>query len=280
MGLFTKGGEGKRIFYKTAHEIELIRKSCHLVCQTLAHVGSILKPGITGEEIDREAEAFIRDHGARPAFKGYNDFPGTLCISHNDIVVHGIPSKREFKENDIVSIDCGVEWEGFYGDAAFTFPFAGVDSITMELLTVTYTSLYLGIEQAVHGKRTGDIAYAIQEYTERKHPYGVVRELVGHGVGRDLHEDPEVPNYGKRGKGILMLEGLVIAIEPMINMGVRDIFQNSDGWSIHARDRKPSAHFEHTVAVKKKQADVLSDHSYIIEAVKKNQTLQEVSHRI
>lgn len=280
MGLFTKGGQGKQVFYKTASEMELIRKSCHLVCKTLAHVGSMLKPGITGEEIDKAAEEFIRDHGAKPAFKGYNDFPATLCVSCNDIVVHGIPAKREFKETDIVSIDCGVEWDGFFGDAAYTFAFSQVEPATMELLSVTYTSLYKGIQQAVHGNRVGDIANAIQQYTERDHSYGVVRELVGHGLGRVLHEDPEVPNYGKRGKGMLMLEGLVLAIEPMINMGFKEIYQDPDGWTIHTRDRKPSAHFEHTVAVKKKQADILSDHSYILEVLKKNQHLQEVPLKI
>jgi methionyl aminopeptidase len=278
MGLFSTGSEGKNVFYKTKDELEMIRRSCHLVCKTLAYVGGMLKPGITGAEIDQAAEEFILDHKARPAFKGYRGtFPGSLCISYNDIVVHGIPGKRAFKAGDVVSVDCGVELEGFYGDAAFTFAIGEVEDPVMELLRVTYASLYKGIEQAVVGHRVGDISFAIQEYCERKHQYGVVRELVGHGLGRSLHEDPEVPNYGKRGKGILMREGLVIAIEPMINLGVRDVYQDEDGWTIHTRDRKPSAHYEHTVAVRKGQADILSDHSYILEAVKNNPELKEVS---
>ncbi len=276
MGLFATGKEGKRVFYKTSAEIELMRNANLVVSKTLAHVASILKPGVTGEEIDKAAEEFIRDHGGRPAFKGYNGFPASLCVSYNDIVVHGIPSKREFKENDIVSVDCGVELEGFYGDAAFTFAFQQVAEPTMELLRVTYSSLYIGIEQAIHGKRIGDIAFAIQEYCERKHPYGVVRDLVGHGVGRSLHEDPEVPNYGKRGKGPLIMEGLVLAIEPMINLGKKDVHQAEDGWTIHTRDRTPSAHFEHSVVVRKNKADILSDHTYLLEAIKNNPDLQEV----
>lgn len=280
MGLFATGKEGKRIFYKTAAEIEMMRKANLVVSKTLAHVASMLKPGVTGIEIDKAAEEFIGDHGGRPAFKGYGPsekpFPGSLCVSYNDIVVHGLPSKREFKDDDIVSVDCGVELDGFFGDAAFTFAFKNVGEPTMELLRVTYASLYIGIEQAIHGKRVGDIASAIQEYCERKHPYGVVRDLVGHGVGRSLHEDPEVPNYGKRGKGPLILDGLVLAIEPMINLGKKDVHQADDGWTIHTRDRTPSAHFEHSVVVKKGTADILSDHSFLLEAIKNNPDLQEV----
>ncbi len=276
MGLFATGKDGKKVFYKTSAEIELMRNANLVVSKTLAHVASILKPGVTGEEIDKAAEEFIGDHGGRPAFKGYHGFPSSLCVSYNDIVVHGIPSKREFKETDIVSVDCGVELEGFYGDAAFTFAFQNVEEPILELLRVTYASLYLGIEQAVHGKRIGDISAAIQEYCERKHPYGVVRDLVGHGVGRSLHEDPEVPNYGKRGKGPLILEGLVLAIEPMINLGKKEVHQADDGWTIHTRDRMPSAHFEHSVVVKKNKADILSDHSYLLDAIKNNPNLQEI----
>ena len=280
-GLFASGQEGKRIFHKTNDEIELIREANLLVSKTLGYVGSLLKPGVTGKVIDKAAEEFIRDHKGRPAFKGYgpehNPFPGSLCVSYNDIVVHGIPGDREFKETDVVSVDCGVELEGYFGDAAFTFAFAGVDETTMDLLRVTYTSLYKGIEQAVHGKRIGDISFAIQDYCERQHAYGVVRDLVGHGVGRSLHEDPEVPNYGKRGKGPLMMEGLVIAIEPMINLGVREVYQDSDGWTIHTKDRKPSAHYEHSVAVKKGKADILSTHEFDLDSVKNNNSLQEVS---
>lgn len=276
MGLFGSGNDGKRFYYKTSAEIELMRNSNLIVSKALAHVASILKPGVTGAFIDKEAETFIRDHGGRPAFKGYNGFPSTLCVSYNDIVVHGIPSKRAFKETDIVSVDCGVELEGFFGDAAFTFAFQAVEEPVMELLRVTYASLYLGIEQAIHGNRIGDISAAVQEYCERVYPYGVVRDLVGHGVGRSLHEDPEVPNYGKRGKGPLMLEGLAIAIEPMVNLGKKEVFQADDGWTIYSRDRKPSAHFEHSVVVKKNKADILSDHTFLLEEIKNNPDLQEV----
>lgn len=276
-GLFTSKEEGKKVFYKTNEEVELIRNACLLVSRTLAHVAELLRPGITGAEVDQAAEAFILDHGGRPAFKGYNGFPSTLCVSLNDIVVHGIPSKREFLPEDIVSVDCGVELEGFYGDAAFTFAFQQTRPEVLELLSVTQGSLYKGIEQAVVGKRIGDIAFAIQDFCERKHRYGVVRELVGHGLGRSLHEEPEVPNYGKRGQGMVMRDGLVIAIEPMINLGHKEVYQNTDGWTIHTRDRKPSAHFEHTVCVRKEKADILSTHEFIHEAIKNNSELINIS---
>ncbi|MBI5915332.1 MAG: type I methionyl aminopeptidase [Bacteroidetes bacterium] len=270
------------IFYKTDEEIELIREACLLVCKVLAHVGANIRPGMRGEQLDREAEQIIRDHRATPAFKGYiaagstEEFPSTLCISINEVVVHGIPSNEEFKDGDIVSVDCGVLLDGYHGDAAYTFALGDVDEKTMELLRVTKTSLYKGIEQAVHGKRIGDIGFAIQSYTERGFGYSVVRELVGHGVGKSLHEDPEVANYGKRGNGTLMREGLVIAIEPMINLGRKDIKQGKDGWTIFAADRKPSAHYEHTVAVQKTHADILSDHGPIEEAVTRNSELKTV----
>lgn len=277
MGVFTQG-QGRNIIYKTAEEIELIRQSCILNCKTLAHVASILKPGVTGAQIDQAAETFIRDHKAVPAFKGYgsssNPFPATLCISYNDIVVHGVPSKREFKETDVVSVDCGVLMNGFYGDAAYTFAMNGVVPETIELLEVTYGSLYLGIKQAVVGNRIEDISFAVQDYCERKHKYGVVRELVGHGLGRSLHEEPEVPNFGKRGRGIVMREGLVIAIEPMVNQKLRDVYQGNDGWTIRTKDHLPSAHYEHTVAVKKGAADILSDHSFILDEIKNNPEMQ------
>lgn len=275
-GLFTNN-EGKRVFYKTKEEVELMRLANLLVSKTHAHVASMLKPGITGLEIDKAAETFIRDHGGRPAFKGYNGFPATLCVSYNDIVVHGIPSKREFKEGDVVSVDCGVELSGFYGDSAFTYAFNEVKEDVLELLRVTYASLYKGIEQAVVGNRIGDISFAIQDYCERQHKYGVVRDLVGHGIGRSLHEDPEVPNYGKRGKGMLLQDGLAIAIEPMVNMGVKEVYQSNDGWTIHSRDRKPSAHYEHTVVVRKGKADILSTHDFLLEEIKNNPHLQEIS---
>lgn len=207
------------VFYKTAEEIELIRQSCLLNCKALELVASIIRPGITGKKIDAEAEQLLRDHGAVPGFKGYNGFPATLCISVNEQVVHGIPTDKEFQDGDIVSVDCGTFINGFFGDAAYTFALGNVSEETMDLLRITNTSLYKGIEQAVSGKRIGDIGFAIQDYCEKTHKYGVVRELVGHGIGRSLHEAPEVPNYGKRGRGPKMKEGLVIAIEPMINQG-------------------------------------------------------------
>lgn len=271
------------IYYKTDEEIELIREACLLVCKVLTHVGANLKPGIKGSQLDKEAEQIIRDHGALPAFKGYvgagsdKAFPSTLCVSLNEVVVHGIPSDEEpFKDGDVVSVDCGVLLDGYHGDAAYTFPIGNVDEATMELLRVTKTSLYKGIEQAVHGKRIGDVGYAIQSYTERVFGYSVVRELVGHGVGQALHEDPEVPNYGKRGNGVLMKEGLVIAIEPMINLGKKEILQGNDGWTILTADRKPSAHYEHTVAVRKTHADILSDHKPIEAAIANNPELRQV----
>lgn len=274
------------IFYKTDEEIELIREACLLVCKVLTHVGVNLKPGMKGSKLDREAEELIRDHGATPAFKGYigagsdTEFPSTLCISRNEAVVHGIPSEDdEFRDGDIISVDCGTFLNGFYGDAAYTFALGDVDERTMELLRVTKTSLYKGIEQAVHGKRIGDIGFAIQHYTERAFGYSVVRELVGHGVGKSLHEDPEVPNYGKRGNGVLMKEGLVIAIEPMINMGKKDVMQGKDGWTIVTSDKKPSAHYEHTVAVRKHHADILSDHQPIEAAIEKNGELKSVESK-
>jgi methionyl aminopeptidase len=274
------------IFYKTDEEIERVREACLLVCKVLAHVGSRIRPGIKGSMLDREAEELIRDHGASPAFKGYvtsdaeNPFPTSLCISINEAVVHGIPSDEiEFKDGDIVSVDCGVLLNDYYGDAAYTFALGNVDEATMELLRVTKTSLYKGIEQAVHGKRIGDIGFAIQNYTERGFGYSVVRELVGHGLGKSLHEDPEVPNYGKRGNGVLLKEGLVIAIEPMINLGKKEIMQGKDGWTILASDRKPSAHYEHSVVVRKHHADILSDHNPIESAVENNPELKIVESK-
>ncbi len=265
------------IYYKTEEEIELIRQNCLLVCKTLAEVGSMLKPGIKSSVVNKRAEEFIRDHGAVPGFLHYGEppFPGTLCISINEQVVHGIPSDREFKDGDVASIDCGVDWNGFYGDAAYTFPIGDVAESTMELLRATKASLYLGIDNAIVGKRLGDIGFAIQNYIH-KQGYTIVRELVGHGLGKNLHEAPEVPNYGRRGKGAKLQEGLVIAIEPMVNMGRKDVVTSSDGWSIIAKDRKPSAHFEHTIAVRKSKADILSDHSFIEEVIRKNPNLKEV----
>lgn len=260
------------IIYKTDEEIELLRQSNLIVSKTLALVGSMLRPGMTGDKIDKAAEEFIRDHGGVPGFKGYNDFPASLCVSPNAQVVHGIPNKDlVFQDGDIVSVDCGVILNGFNGDAAYTFPIGNVSDKVMKLLRVTNESLYRGIRAAKIGNRIGDIGFAIQDYTERKNNYGVVRELVGHGVGRDLHEAPEVPNYGKRGRGLRLKDGLTIAIEPMINLGKKHVETSKDGWSIFTKDRSASAHFEHSIAIRKGGADILSDHSYIEAALDKNE---------
>ena len=245
------------INYKTEEEIELVRKSSLLVARTHAEIAGLIKPGITTLALDKIAEEFIRDNGGVPAFKGYGGFPNTLCMSPNDQVVHGIPNDRFLEDGEILSVDCGVVMNGYYGDSAFTYEVGEVDAETKQLLKVTKESLYKGIEQAVAGNRIGDIGYAIQQHAE-SFGYGVVRELVGHGVGENLHESPEVPNYGRRGRGVMLKEGLVIAIEPMINMGTRRILQHNDGWTITTVDNKPSAHFEHTIVVRKGKAEILS----------------------
>ncbi|MBK8516800.1 MAG: type I methionyl aminopeptidase [Saprospiraceae bacterium] len=265
------------IYYKTNDEIELMRHSNLLVSKTLAHIAEILKVGKTGKLIDKEAETFIRDNGGIPGFKGYRGFPASLCMSVNDAVVHGIPSDRVFTETDIVSIDCGVVLNEFYGDAAFTFAFQSVHQDVLKLMKTTRESLYKGIAAAVIGNRIGDISYAIQNYCEKIHGYSIVRELVGHGVGKNLHEDPEVPNFGMKGKGPLLKEGMVLAIEPMVNMGGKAVKQLSDGWTILTKDGKPSAHFEHSVAIKKDVADILSDHSFVDDSIKKNKEIVDIS---
>jgi methionyl aminopeptidase len=265
------------IYYKTQEEIELIRQSCLLVCKTLAEVATHIKPGVSGIELDKLAESFILSHDAKPGFKGYRGFPATLCFSVNEVVVHGIPSKDEVKEGDIVSVDCGVYMNGFFGDAAYTFLLDGTTDDVVQLCKVTKEALYKGIEQAKSGNRIGDIGSAIQEYCSVVNPYGVVRELVGHGLGKNLHEAPDVPNFGKRGKGLQMKEGLVLAIEPMINLGLRNVVQLNDGWTIITRDKKPSAHYEHSIAVGKDGADILSDHTLIENSIKKNQNLIDIS---
>ena len=265
------------VFYKTDEEIELIRESCLLVCKALAHVASIIRPGISGAEIDKAAEELIRDHGAASSFKGYNGFPATLCVSVNEHVVHGIPSRDQvFQDGDLVSVDCGAYLNGFHGDSAYTFPLGEVDEAVMELCRVTNTSLYKAIDAAVAGNRLGDIGFAVQQYVEREHKYGVVRELVGHGIGRELHEAPEVPNYGKRGRGPVLKEGLVIAIEPMVNLGRKEVRTEADGWTVYAKDRKPSAHYEHTVAIRKDLTETLSDHTLIEQAIRQNANVQPV----
>ncbi len=242
-------------------------------------MAELLKPGITGLEIDRAATEVIKDNGAVPGFLGYGGFPGTLCISVNECVVHGIPTDKPFEEGDIVSVDCGSVKNGFNGDAAYTFAVGEVSDEVMDLLATTKESLYLGIEKAKVGSRIGCIGEAIQKHCEKKHKYGVVRELVGHGIGRDLHEKPNVPNYGRCGKGVLMKPGLTIAIEPMITLGSRKIVQLNDGWSVVTKDRKPAAHYEHSIAVTDKGPQILSDHDIIEEAIKNNENLSEISRK-
>jgi methionyl aminopeptidase len=258
------------IYFKTREEIELQRESNLLVSKTLAYAASLLKIGLTGKYIDQKAEEFIRDHGGQPGFKGYRGFPSTLCMSVNDGVVHGIPSDVAFTAKDMVSIDCGVYMNGFYGDAAYSFAFKETPDDIIRLMQVTREALYKGIEVAVVGNRVGDISFAIQFHCERVHGYGIVRELVGHGVGKSLHEDPEVPNFGLRGKGALLKDGMVLAIEPMVNLGVKAVKQKSDGWTIVTRDGKASAHFEHSVAIRQNGPDILSDHLVIEDAIKNN----------
>ena len=263
------------IHYKTKPEIELMRISCLLVSKTLSEIAKIIRPGMSTWDIDQFAEQFIRDNGATPSFKGYGNppFPFACCISVNDAVVHGFPSKNELKDGDVVSVDIGVFKNGFHGDSAYTFAIGEVPEAIRQLMRVTKDSLYKGIEKAVHGNRVGDIANAIQQYTEREHGYGVVRDLVGHGLGRHLHEEPQVPNFGKKGTGAKLKEGVVIAIEPMINLGTRDVFHDKDGWTIRTADGKPSAHYEHDICIRKGKADILSSFVDIEAAEKANQEL-------
>ncbi len=251
------------ILYKTAEEIELIRESNQLVSKTLAEVGKHIAPGVSTEKLDQIAETFIRDHGAVPGFLGYQAYPKTLCTSVNAQVVHGIPSHKVIlEEGDMISVDCGVVMNEFYGDTAFSFQVGEVKDEVRRLLTITRECLQKGVEQAVEGKRVGDVGYAVQQHAE-SNGYSVVREMVGHGLGRHLHEAPEVPNYGRRGTGPKLKKGMVICIEPMINLGRRQISQEADGWAIRTADNKPSAHFEWAVAVDKGKADVLSTFDYI-----------------
>jgi methionyl aminopeptidase len=250
-------GLGRRIRIKTDEEVELMRVSSLLVGRTLAEVAALVKPGATTLQLDAIAEEFIRDNGAEPGFKGYGGFPNTLCTSLNEAVVHGIPNDRPLESGDVISIDCGVLKNEFYGDSAYTFEVGEVAPEIQKLLRVTKECLTLAIGQAVTGKRIGDIGAAVQMHAEAN-GYGVVRELVGHGLGRELHEAPEVPNYGRRGNGPRLVDGMVLAIEPMINLGTREILTDDDGWTIVTRDRMVSAHFEHDIVVRKGQADVLS----------------------
>ncbi len=256
-----------KIYYKSLEEVELIRESALLVSKTLAEVAKVIKPGITTIALDKLAHDFIRDHGAVPAFLNYGGFPYSLCISPNEQVVHGFPSKYVIKEGDLISVDCGVILNNYFGDSAYTFSIGELNDEQKKLVQVTQECLKLGVEKAVVGMRIGDIAHAVQFHAENN-GFGVVRELVGHGVGVKLHEKPEVPNYGKRGSGVKLEEGMVIAIEPMINAGIAGVKFWSDGWTVTTKDNKPSAHFEHTVAVKKGSADVLSTFSLIEEILK------------
>ncbi|MEY3348168.1 MAG: type I methionyl aminopeptidase [Bacteroidota bacterium] len=258
---------------KTNEEVELIRESALLVSRTLAELASILKPGITTAQLDKRAEEFILSQEAIPSFKNYRGYPFATCISVNDAVVHGFPNNKELKEGDLVSIDVGVYKNGFHGDSAYTFGLLPVLEEHQLLMRVTRESLMLGIEKAVNGNRVGDISNAIQEYTERKYHFGVVRELVGHGLGKHLHEDPQVPNYGKKGAGPKLRENMVIAIEPMINLGTKDVVYDDDGWTVRTRDGKFSAHYEHTICVKKNKADILSSFTDIILQEKNNPAL-------
>lgn len=250
-----------------------MRESALLVSKTLSEVAKILKPGITTISIDNFIAEFIRDHQAVPSFLNYHGYPFNSCISVNDVVVHGFPGKYELKEGDIISVDIGIYKNGFHGDHAYTFMIGKPADEVIKLVKITKESLYKGIEKAVVGNRLGDISFAIQEYTEKKNGYGVVRELVGHGLGKSMHEDPQVPNYGKRGSGPVLKEGLVIAIEPMINLGKKDVYTDDDGWTVRTKDGKPSVHFEHDVCVKKGKADVLSDYTPIEAAEKANSNL-------
>ncbi|MDR1372427.1 MAG: type I methionyl aminopeptidase [Dysgonamonadaceae bacterium] len=254
------------IYLKTDDEIELMRLANHMVSKTLAEIGKAIAPGVTTISLDKLADTFIRDHGGIPIFKGYRvgklAFPNSLCISVNETVVHGIPGDYCLKEGDIVSVDCGVKINGYCGDSAYTFCVGEVSPEEKRLLKITKEALYEGISYAVEGKRIGDISHAIQEYCERS-GYSVVRELVGHGIGRVMHEDPDVPNYGKQGYGLLLRKGMCIAIEPMINMGTKNVKFGKDGWTVCTCDGKPSAHFEHTVAIRRGQADILSTFDYI-----------------
>ena len=258
------------IYYKNEEEIELMRESALLVSHTLAAVAPMLKPGIATISIDIFIGEFLRDHKAVPSFLNFHGYPYNSCISVNDVVVHGFPGSYQLKEGDIVSVDVGAYKNGFHGDHAYTFMIGRPADEVVQLVKATKESLYKAIEKAVAGNRIGDIAWAVQEHTEKKYGYGVVRELVGHGLGRSMHEDPQVPNYGKRGSGPVMKEGLVIAIEPMINLGKKEVYTDEDGWTVRTKDGKPSVHFEHDVCVKKGKADVLSNYAPIEAAEKKN----------
>ncbi|MEO6548898.1 MAG: type I methionyl aminopeptidase [Ferruginibacter sp.] len=258
------------IHYKSKADVELIRQSSLLVSKTLAEVAKVIRAGMSTLEVDGIAEKFILDNGAKPSFKGFQDFPFACCISVNDAVVHGFPTNDLLKDGDIVTVDVGVYKNGFHGDSAYTFAVGNISDEVKQLLKITKQSLLKGIEKAVHGNRIGDIAFAVQYVTEKEHGYGVVRELVGHGIGRHLHEEPQVPNYGKRGTGAKLKEGMVICIEPMINLGTKNVYHDKDGWTIRTEDGKPAAHFEHTIHIQRGKADILSSFDEIEIAEKEN----------
>jgi methionyl aminopeptidase len=259
--------------YRTNEEVAIQKESCLMVSATITEVAKVLKPGITTLSLDEMAETFIRDNGGIPSCKGYHGYPYSLCISVNEQVVHGFPGKYVLKEGDVVSIDTVVYKNGFHGDHAYTFILGETSPEILQLVKVTKESLYIGIKQATTGNRTGDIGYAIDQYTNGKYGYGVVREMVGHGVGHEMHEDPQVPNYGRRGSGKKLQENLVIAIEPMITMGSRKIYTLDDGWTIVTADASPAVHFEHNVCVKKDAPEILSDFNIIEQAEKANVNL-------
>jgi methionyl aminopeptidase len=250
------------VHLKTEEEIQVIKESAQILGKAHGEVAKLIKPGVKTSSLDKVAEEFIRDNGGIPSFKNYNGFPATLCISVNEVVVHGFPGNYELRDTDIISVDCGVNYKGFHSDSAYTYPLEGVGKETLLLLERTYESLYKGIELSKAGNRIGDVSHAIQSYVE-SFGYGVVRELVGHGVGKDLHEDPEVPNFGKQGKGMKLVAGMVFAIEPMVNQGTKNVVQENDGWTIRTADKKPSAHFEHMVGIFADRTEVLTTHEYI-----------------
>jgi len=258
------------ILYKTESELALMKEAAVLVSKTLTEVAKVLKPGMNTMQLDKLCNEFVKDHKAIPSFLNYSGYPYTICASVNDVVVHGFPNEIALKDGDIVSIDMGVILNGWHGDHAYTFAIGEIGEAEAKLIQITKESLYKGIEKATVNNRIGDIGYAIQEHTEFKNNYGVVRELVGHGLGKQLHEDPQVPNYGKRGNGTKLKENLVIAIEPMINMGSKDVYTEEDGWTVRTRDGKPSVHFEHDVCIKRDKALILSDYSIIEKAEREN----------
>ncbi len=269
------------IIYKTEAEVALMKQSATLVSKTLAEVAKILKPGITTHEIDSLCETFVRDNNAIPSFKNYKGtYPFSICASVNDVVVHGFPNDLPLQDGDIISIDLGVILNGWHGDHAYTFILGEVKKEVLDLVRVTKESLYKGIEKAIINNRIGDIGHAIQEHTEIKHGYGVVRDLVGHGLGRSLHEDPQVPNYGKRGSGPKLKENLVLAIEPMINLGSKEVYTDTDGWTVRTKDGKPSVHFEHDVCIKRNKALILSDYSFIEAAEMANGNLNSSYYHV